>query len=106
MDHLLSSSGGEHILVPYVGVEEYDRGDFNTYWQRKGWRTTERGHLIFKDRTPYEKAAFFQTWLHHGHWRESLLCVERDIRLPLDHHTYLGTQPDPEGSSAPSGLVP
>jgi hypothetical protein len=28
LDHLLSSSGGEHILVPYVGVEEYDRGAF------------------------------------------------------------------------------
>jgi hypothetical protein len=66
MDHLLSSSGGEHILVPYVGVEEYDGGDFKAYWQRKGWRRTERGDLIFEDRTPHEKAAFFQTWLYFG----------------------------------------
>ena len=64
MDHLLSSSGGEHILVPYVGVEEYDRDDFKTYRQRKGWSTTERGDLISKTELPMRRLPDLGIWAY------------------------------------------
>jgi hypothetical protein len=92
MDHLLSSSGGEHILVPYVGIEEYDRGDFKAYWQRKGWRRTERRDLIFKDRTLYEKAAFFQTWLYFG----CLISVFGLINVGVQTYNFVLTSPSGE----------
>jgi hypothetical protein len=92
MDHLLSSSGGEYILVPYVGVEEYDGGDFKTYLRRKGWRTTEGGDLIFKDRTPYEKATFFQTWLYFG----CLISVFGCINIGVQTCNFIFTSPSGE----------
>jgi hypothetical protein len=66
MEHILPVDGAQHISVPYVGAEEYDGGPFKEYLNRKGWKQSGTGDLIFGTRTPEEKVAFLQTYLYFG----------------------------------------
>jgi hypothetical protein len=88
MEHILPISGAEHISVPYVCVEEYDRAPcldpFKEYVFRKGWkekRDTWDWDLNLDGRTPEDKVAFLQTWLYFG------LLVEVFAPVGVQVHT-------------------
>src|ERR1700727_2869826 len=81
MDHIPRpyNAVGTPIEFPYVGVEEYDKGPFLTYPNRKGFESQDA--ILQESDTPASQAAVLQTWLFFGLLHEFL---EEDYTNDMD----------------------
>jgi hypothetical protein len=93
MEHFLAPEGVQRIDIPYLCEEEYDRGDFLDYPQRKKWSERDlEGYNDFGGRSSKEVEAFFQTWLFFG----TLQSIFGRIGMEITTDDL--TRSDPEGN--------
>ena len=86
MEHLPCSPRTAKIHIPYLGIEDYDDGDFATYPERHGW-DKEKIFLLrdFTGKDPKDVEAFFQTWLYFG----LLICTFRTVGIVVSTADFL-----------------
>ncbi len=87
MEHLPCLEGETEIEIPYLGVEEYDNGEFATYPQRHGWDKYKIFARNFAGKTSEDLETFLQSWLYFG----LLICTFRTVGIVVRTGDFVRT---------------